>query len=106
MIGSGCGLGDTPFDQVEAASVVSQPTWTQHVKPRMDFYCAPCHSPDTMQGTSAGYDFTSFGIVSGLFSEVERVAVKERSMPPGAAPRITAEDWAILKRWEANGFPK
>ena len=101
----GCGFGDTPFEQLDPATVVANPTWTAHVAPRIDYYCLSCHDPDAQVGTSGGWDFSTCTVVLGAIEPIRQEAVVKRSMPPGARDKVRAEDWAVIKRWAESANP-
>ena len=103
----GCGLGDTPIDEVEPASVPDNPTWISDVGPRLDYYCAACHDPDGFVGAKAGFDFSSYpASPGGIVETIQITAFEERSMPPGAMPKMPPRALGILRRWETNGYPE
>ena len=109
LFGSACGWGDVAFDQlaeVDPQSVPDNPTWTNDVRPRLDFYCSSCHSDDSPGGPRADLDLSVYDNAVGAFLVIERVVVMENSMPPGARPKLNARDWAILAQWRDRGFPE
>ncbi|MCB9557466.1 MAG: hypothetical protein H6707_15265 [Deltaproteobacteria bacterium] len=103
---AGCGAGDTSYLDFDPASVPAQPTWANDVLPRLDYYCGACHSPDAQVGLQEGLDLTNYEVAKFALLDIERTAMIERSMPPGTAQKMSAYDFAVIKRWDKNGHPK
>jgi hypothetical protein len=101
----GCGFGDTPFEELGPITIVGQPTWADHVAPRIEYYCLACHDPEAQGGIRGGWDFSNCAAVLGAIEVIRQEAVVERSMPPGARDKISAEDWAVIKRWSEGDLP-
>lgn len=98
-----CGLGQETLDQADAAAA-SLVTYSQHVKPRMDYYCVGCHNPHGPLGNAGGWDFSSYLLVRASFASIEQAALVKKSMPPGGSRRLSAHDAAILRRWRQGSF--
>lgn len=96
--------GGEPIEQVDPASIPEMPTWTADVRPILDRYCQSCHSAETVGGAPDGADFGSYDRTVCEWDEVDEV-LRERSMPPGGAPRPTAREAAVLYRWAEVGYP-
>jgi mono/diheme cytochrome c family protein len=99
-----CGLGDGTLEELDPAAVPEVVTYSQHIQPRMEYYCVSCHNPDGPLGNAGGWDLSSYLLVRAAYRSIERAALTERSMPPGGARRLTAEDAAIFRRWRDSGF--
>jgi hypothetical protein len=119
LAGTACGFGTLSLEEVDPDAIPPNPTYSQDIAPMMDYYCVACHDAKGQIGAQGddkrkaatpygddggeGIDLTSFEGVVGEFEEVEET-ILERSMPPGAARRLTARDEAILFRWAEQGF--
>jgi uncharacterized membrane protein len=101
-----CGAGNTPFEDVDPSSIPQQPTYSEHVRPRMDYFCTGCHDRDSAVGAAEGVDLSTYDAVRAAVPAIELEAVTKRSMPPGGAQRMQARDWAIIKRWSEVGYPE
>ncbi|MCA9664904.1 MAG: hypothetical protein KC503_04925 [Myxococcales bacterium] len=100
-----CNIGDTPFYQVDPASIPASPTYLRDIAPRMNYFCTGCHDPDTSIGQKGVWNFADKATVCGNVGEILRVTFGVRSMPPGAAERMGARDGAILLKWLEVGCP-
>ncbi len=102
----GCGLGDGTLEEVDPASIPAEVTYTQHIKPRMEYFCVACHNPDASLGNAGGWDLSTYLLVRASYDSIATTSFLKRTMPPGGARRLTAEDEAYFNRWEALGFPE
>jgi len=96
--------GGEPIEQVDPDSIPQMPTWTSDVRPMLDRYCQGCHSSQTLGGSPDGLDFASYDLTVCEWDDVDEV-LRERSMPPGGSPRLTAREVAVLDRWADVGHP-
>ena len=101
-----CHCGEGGVDELDPLSVESEPTYGRSIRPLMQYYCTSCHAEDTQLGSGlAGYDYSSYGGVVGGFSGIEQTVFASGNMPPGGAPKLSATEKALLKRWQQAGFP-
>lgn len=103
---SGCAFGDAPLEEVDPDAIPATVTWDDHVAPIMDRYCAGCHSDEITSGAAEGLDYSRYDYTRCTFEEVDETTLEEGSMPPGGARRLDGWDKAVLRRWEAQGFPQ
>ena len=102
----GCGLGDGDVDSLGIGATPAVVTYSQHIMPRMEYYCVACHNPDSSLGNGGGWDFSSYKLVRAAFASITSAAITRRTMPPGGARKLTVDDIAYFRRWESLGFPE
>ena len=102
----GCGLGTETLEEADPAALPVTVSFDQHIKPRINYYCAGCHHPDSPLGSADGWNFSSYELVRASYKAIEEAAIEERSMPPGGARRFDARDSALFRRWRAQNFPR
>lgn len=100
----GCAFGDASLAEVDPGTLPARPTYAEHIRPMMDFYCAACHDPDGQIGAQEGIDLTRYDDIVDEFEEIAEQVFEERTMPPGGARRLSARDEEILARWAEQGF--
>lgn len=104
LTAAACGLGDASLEEVDPAAIPAVVTYSQHIQPRVEYYCVSCHNPDGPLGNAGGWDLSSYLLVRAAYLSIEQTALTERNMPPGGARRLSAEDAAIFRRWRDSGF--
>jgi hypothetical protein len=132
LLFTGCFFGDRLLGEVDPESIPETPTYTEHIRPIVEYYCVACHYPGNKlrllqkeEGPSVQQDAlteeedSSFILNSGeepdlstyeavveAFEEVAEEIFEAQSMPPGASRRLTPREETILARWAAKGFPR
>jgi hypothetical protein len=102
----GCGFGDKLLTEVDPEDIppASAITYVDYIEPRMSYYCTGCHNPDSQVGNSAGFNFSSFSLVRSTIGSIVSAAFERKTMPPGAARRMTSHDEQIFRRWWDAGL--
>lgn len=78
------------------------------VRPRMDRFCAPCH---TGKKAAAGVDVTAFASVDAIQKDPATwrrvmIQIRDRAMPPHGSPQPTNDERELLTRWIAETVAK
>jgi uncharacterized membrane protein len=98
-----CSFGTENIEVVDPAAIPAEPTYSEHIKPLMEFYCVACHDPEGQVGAVGGIDLTTYEAVSADYDDIREAVFDKRYMPPGGGRRLSAEDEATLARWDAQG---
>jgi hypothetical protein len=104
--GQGCGWGALPIEQADPAAMPGDVSYADDIRPRIEYYCLGCHRPGSPLGNAGGWDLSSYLLVKGSFFSIMDSSFTKRSMPPGGARRMSAEDQAVFLAWELAGFPQ
>lgn len=101
-----CNSGSKSLLEADPGAVPATPTYVM-VQAVLDRACAPCHhsggAPRDLGLLEGDYDYsTCRGVVSGL-GGIFDTAIRGSSMPPGAWPRLTAEEKLLIERWADQG---
>jgi mono/diheme cytochrome c family protein len=99
-----CSFGTENIESVDPDAIPAAPTYSEHIKPLMEFYCVACHDPEGQVGEAGGIDLTTYELVSGDYDDIREAIFDKRYMPPGGGRRLSAEDEATLARWDAQGL--
>lgn len=99
----GCGGGEGTLEEVDPLAAPLEPGYTEHVAPIMERYCTPCHSAQALPGRVAGFGYGTCAEVRDNWGSVVWTVFETKTMPPGGAPRVTAEDQLTLRRWHEQG---
>jgi hypothetical protein len=97
---AGCFSGEFLIGEIDPESIPEVPTYSEHVKPIMEYYCVACHYPGGEEP-----DLSTYEAVLDDFEETAEEVFESRSMPPGASRRLSPREETILARWAALEFP-
>lgn len=78
------------------------------VRPRMDKFCAPCHSGNKAAG---GVNVSAFASVEALQKDPATwrramIQIRDRAMPPPGSPQPTNDERELLARWISETLAK
>lgn len=93
------------LEEVDPNAAPQSPTWSSHVHRIMVARCTACHSPNAQPGEVDGYSYETCADTRRGWGGIVETVFEEKSMPPGAADRLTSAEILTLKRWRQNGSP-
>jgi uncharacterized membrane protein len=129
LLFTSCFSGERLLGEVDPESIPETPTYTEHIRPIMEYYCVACHypgaNPRSLQeefvqrgvlteeegrrfilSSGEDPDLSTYEAIVEAFEEVAEEIFESQSMPPGASRRLTPREETILARWAAKGFPQ
>lgn len=91
------------LDEVDPEAAPAEPTWDEHVAPIIDARCSTCHSESAQFGPAEGYILETCAQTKRQWRSIRETAFESKTMPPGAAPRMTSSELLTLQRWHDQG---
>ena len=92
--------GTLPTEERRTLEVIASATWTEHVEPLYQAYCAACHGADGPANTRL--DAAEGWMGSDLAERILR-NVREGRMPLNREP-LSQREVALIEAWMVNGF--
>jgi hypothetical protein len=101
------GCDNNSTDDLIDATIVENATYTEHIKPIIDFNCTGCHATVPQGGAPmplVSYDHVKEAVLQrGLLNRISRAQGQEGMMPNGGT-RLPQHQIDVIAQWAEQGF--
>lgn len=108
LCGISCGLGDKDLASVAPDSIPQTVTWSEHIRPIMQYYCVKCHMGSARQDQDPcrypHLNFKAYETTAECAANIDQRVLKDKNMPPPLSQLPTARHKALLQKWFEGGM--